>query len=80
MVRWARSSEFTGGCCENCRIGADEKGDAELGEVYRDICECCLEKESCRNSNECKCSDDGGCSGSGDKQAKAVRILVPGLR
>jgi len=70
MVLWARSSEFTGGCCESCQIGADVKGDAELGEVYRDICECCLEKESCRNSNECKCSDDDGCSGSGDRQAK----------
>lgn len=80
MVQWAGSSDFTGGCCESCKVDADLKGDAELGEVYRDICECCSEKEICRNSNECKCSDDGGCSGSGDRQAKTVRILVLVLR
>ena len=79
-MRWARSSEFTGGCCGSCQIAAEVRGDAELGEVYRDICECCSEKENCRNSNECKCSDDGGCSGSGDGQAKTVRILVSRLR
>jgi hypothetical protein len=75
MVRWARSSEFTGGCCGSCV--ADPKRDAELGEVYRDICDCCLEKESCRNSSECKCST---CCESGDGQAKTVRMLVSGLR
>ncbi|TFK31852.1 hypothetical protein BDQ12DRAFT_744870 [Crucibulum laeve] len=72
MVRWARSSEFTGGCCESCRIDTDLKGDAELGEVYRDICECCSEKESCRNSNECQCSPNGGCCENGDGKDKTV--------
>jgi len=80
MVRWARSPEFTGGCCGSCQIVGDLRGDAELGEVHRDICECCSEKENCRDSSECRCSDDGSSSKTGDKQAKTVRILVSGLR
>lgn len=55
MVRWARSSEFGGGCCPADCVSRVETGDAELGHVYRDICECCQEKVECRNSDECKC-------------------------
>jgi len=60
MVRWASSAEFNGGCCESCRIDIPTiaTGDEELGEVYRDICKCCSEKEACRDSDECKCSPD----------------------
>ncbi|KAF8811110.1 hypothetical protein BYT27DRAFT_7090019 [Phlegmacium glaucopus] len=58
MVKWASSAQFTGGCCQSCRIVTPTSGSTELGEVYRDICNCCSEKESCRNSDECKCPPD----------------------
>ena len=62
MVRWASSANFTGGCCQNCQIDTiptiEASGGAELGEVYRDICSCCSEKEVCRDSDECKCPPD----------------------
>lgn len=56
MVRWASSADFTGGCCQSCRIDKTGTGDAELGEDG-DVCKrCCSEeeKEDCRNSEECK--------------------------
>ncbi|KAH8113888.1 hypothetical protein DFH11DRAFT_281578 [Phellopilus nigrolimitatus] len=55
MLAWVRHPEFNGGCCGGCappRL-ADDK--AELGEQYRDLCECCMEKEECKNSDTCKC-------------------------
>jgi len=56
MLKWALSNEFTGGCCQDCRVPPPAQ--AELGEVYRDICECCVQKEECRNAVECKCASD----------------------
>jgi hypothetical protein len=54
MVRWARDPAFSGGCCKDCKsVTVDQ---VELGEQYRDICDCCLEKEECRQSDRCKCS------------------------
>ena len=55
MVMWARDPEFSGGCCKDCKfVAVDDQ--MELGEQYRDICNCCLEKEECRQSDRCKCS------------------------
>ena len=57
MVKWARDPAFSGGCCKECKpISSDDQ--LELGEQYRDICGCCLEKEECRESDKCKCSSD----------------------
>jgi len=55
MVMWARDPTFSGGCCKDCKpLPVDAR--MELGEQYRDICECCLEKKECRESDGCKCS------------------------
>ena len=59
MVRWARDPAFSGGCCADCKpVALDNSNRVELGEQYRDICNCCLEKEECRQSDSCKCSVD----------------------
>ncbi|KAI9509986.1 hypothetical protein F5148DRAFT_1183007 [Russula earlei] len=55
MMRWARSDEFTGGCCEGCQ-DRPPLAQAELANVYRDMCDCCSQKEGCRNSDGCKCA------------------------
>jgi len=55
MVMWARDPEFSGGCCKDCKFVALDN-QMELGEQYRDICNCCLEKEECRQSDKCQCS------------------------
>lgn len=59
MVRWASSPDFTGGCCQSCRIEIPTSGGAELGEVHKDICKCCSEKKGCRDSDECMCTPNG---------------------
>lgn len=56
MIKWSRDEKFSGGCCPAHCNDASETADAELGEVKRDICECCREKDECRESDECKCS------------------------
>ena len=59
MVRWVRDPAFDGGC--NCGqtnkrvVSLDGVNAAELGEQYRDLCECCLEKDECNASDKCKC-------------------------
>jgi len=50
MLRWAGSKEFTGGCCEHCRItpGASGKeNDVEINVLaaVKDKCDCCSESE-----------------------------------
>jgi len=59
LLRWVRSPDFDGGCCGHCKVD-DRRENLEVGmeERYRDLCECCNEKEECRNSGECKCSSD----------------------
>ncbi|KAF8198629.1 hypothetical protein BJ912DRAFT_952150 [Pholiota molesta] len=53
IIKWVRDPNFDGGCCKECRdVGAAE----ELGECYRDLCECCAEKSECKEAGECKCS------------------------
>jgi hypothetical protein len=63
MLRWARSDEFTGGCCTDCHAPADVQ--AELDVVHRDICKCCSEKEDCKISDQCQCSSSGREEGNG---------------
>lgn len=57
MIRWVLNPAFDGGCCDHCHrnVAEDQVDSAELGERYRDLCECCLEKSECRESDECKC-------------------------
>lgn len=59
MIRWVLNPAFDGGCCDHCHknVVEDQAGAAELGEQYRDLCECCLEKNECRESDECKCTE-----------------------
>jgi len=91
MVKWASSADFSGGCCENCRVvtipTTEAGGATELGEVYRDICNCCSEKEGCRDSNECKCSPDsakieegGGCNCNSTGTKCCTREIIPAPR
>ncbi|EJC97766.1 uncharacterized protein FOMMEDRAFT_24219 [Fomitiporia mediterranea MF3/22] len=57
MLSWVRDPEFNGGCCGGCATnGPRIEKDAELVEQYRDLCECCYEKEECRKADACKCS------------------------
>lgn len=54
MITWVRNPEFDGGCCSDCRVPRGDRT-AELGEQYRDLCGCCLEKEECKLAQQCKC-------------------------
>ncbi|EJC99329.1 uncharacterized protein FOMMEDRAFT_94580 [Fomitiporia mediterranea MF3/22] len=57
MLSWVSNPEFNGGCCGGCaHNGPKIEKDAELAEQYRDLCECCYEKEECRDADTCKCS------------------------
>jgi hypothetical protein len=62
MIRWVRDPDFDGGCCKDCRImaGGGGSGAEELGERYRDLCDCCTEKSECRDAGECRCIGPGG--------------------
>lgn len=61
MIRWVRDPDFDGGCCKDCRIMASGGGGGaeELGERYRDLCDCCTEKSECREAGECRCIGPG---------------------
>ncbi|KAJ7221566.1 hypothetical protein GGX14DRAFT_353448 [Mycena pura] len=52
MIAWVRDPEFDGGCCKTCRT---DEGAAEMGERYRDLCECCEKKPECKEAGECQC-------------------------
>jgi len=92
MVRWARDEKFDGGCCADCKpprleVGKAEEG--EMGEQYRDMCECCEKREDCRAAEACVCGDctstDGdreGCCGikAGSTEKCCTRELKPGRR
>lgn len=55
MVRWAHSKNFTGGCCDDCRVDEPKpKKDPELGTTADEKCDCCAS------------SENGSCGGSGD--------------
>ncbi|KAF8580219.1 hypothetical protein K439DRAFT_1619982 [Ramaria rubella] len=85
MVRWALNPAFKGGCCEDCSPASKltPGGDSELGIRYRDICECCQEKEDCRNASECKCPTDfetSCCKPISDAEARCcTREIIPGI-
>jgi hypothetical protein len=55
LIKWVRDPEFDGGCCKKCHVPGDA---AELGESYKDLCECCIEKTECRDAGECKCGEE----------------------
>jgi len=58
MIRWVRNPAFDGGCCDcGSKTRTDPLAATELGEQYRDLCECCQQKEECKESGECKCTD-----------------------
>lgn len=52
MIKWVRDPSFDGGCCKECLPSGNAE---ELGESYRDLCDCCTEKSECKNAGECKC-------------------------
>ena len=52
MIKWVRDPNFDGGCCKECLPPGNA---AELGESYRDLCKCCIEKIECKTAGECKC-------------------------
>lgn len=58
MIKWVRDPDFDGGCCGSCKVPAVALHSAELGEQYKDLCECCSEKSECRDSDECKCAGE----------------------
>jgi len=51
MIKWVRDPNFDGGCCKECHPAVDAE---ELGESYRDLCDCCIRKSECKNAGECK--------------------------
>ena len=55
MIKWVRDPNFDGGCCKECTGNAEE-----LGESYRDLCDCCTEKNECKIAGECKCGGNVG--------------------
>ncbi|KAF8524111.1 hypothetical protein BU17DRAFT_43214, partial [Hysterangium stoloniferum] len=57
MVKWVRDPNFDGGCCKD---GHPSGNAEELGESYRDLCDCCTEKSECKNARECKCEGNLG--------------------
>lgn len=52
MIKWVRDPNFDGGCCKECLPSGNAE---ELGESYRDLCDCCIDKSECKNAGECKC-------------------------
>ena len=57
MIKWVRDPNFDGGCCKECLPSGNAE---ELGESYRDLCDCCIEKSECKNAGECKCGGNVG--------------------
>ena len=67
MLSWVRNPDFNGGCCDACAVNSSLKDPKlELEEQYRDLCECCFEKDECRDSETCKCESSS---------AEEVRLL-----
>ena len=67
MLSWVRNPDFNGGCCDACAVNSSLKDPKlELEERYRDLCECCFEKDECRDSETCKCESSS---------AEEVRLL-----
>lgn len=59
MLAWVRDPNFNGGCCGDCAHPPRLERDAtlELGQQYKDLCDCCLEKQECQDGEDsCKCS------------------------
>lgn len=72
MIRWVSNPAFDGGCCdhEGKKPAVRDGSTAELGQQYRDLCECCLEKSECKESGECKCG------GSDDASVNSVSSVI----
>lgn len=56
LIQWVRDPDFDGGCCKECEPAGEVE---ELGERYRDLCQCCIEKSACKDGGECKCEPNG---------------------
>ncbi|KAJ7366127.1 hypothetical protein DFH08DRAFT_833558 [Mycena albidolilacea] len=54
MIQWVRDPEFDGGCCKTCKTDGRPEA-AEMGERYRDLCDCCAEKPECAAADDCQC-------------------------
>ena len=58
MIRWALSEDFTGGCCDDCRVkepnAQKAEKDPELGIKEEERCGCCAtsEKGSCGGTED----------------------------
>jgi len=74
MIKWVRDPNFDGGCCKECLPSGNAE---ELGESYRDLCDCCTEKTECKTAGECKC---GGNIGEESHNACCVPSDVDGSR
>ena len=76
MIKWVRDPDFDGGCCKECHVVASSAGGGveELGERYRDLCDCCAKKSECRDAGECTCVGSG--PGSLDKDVRAGYRLL----
>ena len=57
MIKWVRDPNFDGGCCKECLPSGNAE---ELGESYRDLCDCCTDKVECKTAGECKCGRNIG--------------------
>lgn len=58
-IEWVRDPAFDGGCCKGCAPPAAAVEAKEMGERYRDLCGCCVEKKECKDAGECKCTSNG---------------------
>ena len=56
MIQWVRDPGFDGGCCKTCKV--DPGLGEELGESYKDLCECCEEKPECKSAGMCICGHE----------------------
>ena len=55
MIRWARDPEFSGGCCNTCTATTNGSYESSRGQPDNNRCNCCMEKQSCREAAQCMC-------------------------
>lgn len=67
MVRWAWSKEFTGGCCEDCRLDSTDQGTPQVdkgsGEWSNEKLSCCSDVEK------------GGCCAPKEKIVCTIKVI-----
>lgn len=57
MVRWASHPEFNGGCCNTCAAPISNSHERSRYPEDNIRCDCCKEKQSCREAARCMCAD-----------------------